>query len=283
MGVEEEATRRAEAAGRERDFIHERRLAALEAEHAEALQRATAPSQPRAPSLEAGTPIAAETPSGGLSHVFVNREADGDETPGMIETPLAYASEDERGYSPTPAYPKDGRRAGAATLTADTMQSPRVKQLEDQNKDLFTALQAAQREVAEMKSSPFSSQRRTTRYGKSLPYPGAEDNEEADDPFASPSIRAHRSAVSGGPSAAHSSYLNDEDNGMSLEGTLESIRVQTEQLLEINDDFAAEQRRWSQRLSLSRSQRGGSMTPFRNSPLRGAEEGQRGYSPVPAS
>ncbi|KAI6897173.1 hypothetical protein KC334_g10483 [Hortaea werneckii] len=289
--IEEGATRRAEAAGRERDYIHEKLLANLEAEHADALQKARAPSQQRAPSFEAGTPIAADTPSGGLSHIFVNREADGDETPGMIETPLAYASEDEHGYSPTPVYLKDGRRARAASLTTDAVQSPRVKQLESQNKDLFSALQAAQREVAEMKSSPFSSHRREN-LRKAFPHPEDDDDgdeEAAEDPFASPSIRAHRSpvptasATTAAPAAAHSSYSNDHDNGMSLEGTLESIRVQTEQLLEINEDFAAEQRRWSQRLSLSRSQRGGSMTPFRNSPLRGAEEGQRGYSPVTAS
>ncbi|KAI6983207.1 hypothetical protein KC355_g10879 [Hortaea werneckii] len=289
-GIEEEATRRAEAAGRERDSIHESRLANLEAEHAEALQKATASSPQRAPSLEVGTPIAAEAPSGGLSHIFVNREADGDETPGMIETPLAYASEDEHGYSPTPAYPKDGRRAGAAaSLTTEAVQSPRVKELESQNKDLFSALQAAQREVAEMKSSPFSSHRREN-LRKAFPHPEDEDDydeEPAGDPFASPSIRANRSPIptagTAAPAAHSASISNDHDNGLSLEGTLESIRVQTEQLLEINDDFAAEQRRWSQRLSLSRSQRGGSMTPFRSSPLRGAEEGRRGGSPVTAS
>ena len=44
--------------------------------------------------------------------------------------------------------------------------------------------------------------------------------------------------------------------GLTLEGTLESIRLQTEQLLELNDDFIAERRRWSSRLSGARSSSG---------------------------
>jgi hypothetical protein len=44
--------------------------------------------------------------------------------------------------------------------------------------------------------------------------------------------------------------------GLTLEGTLESIRLQTEQLLELNDDFIAERRRWSSRLSHARSSSG---------------------------
>ncbi|KAK5679920.1 hypothetical protein LTS10_007868 [Elasticomyces elasticus] len=38
-----------------------------------------------------------------------------------------------------------------------------------------------------------------------------------------------------------------------LEGTMASLRVQTEQLLEINDDFVAEQKRWNMKLGLPRS------------------------------
>jgi hypothetical protein len=41
-------------------------------------------------------------------------------------------------------------------------------------------------------------------------------------------------------------------SGLTLEGTLESIRLQTEQLLELNDDFIAERRRWSSRLGGTR-------------------------------
>jgi hypothetical protein len=44
--------------------------------------------------------------------------------------------------------------------------------------------------------------------------------------------------------------------GLTLEATLESIRLQTEQLLELNDDFIAERRRWSSRLSHARSSSG---------------------------
>jgi hypothetical protein len=45
-------------------------------------------------------------------------------------------------------------------------------------------------------------------------------------------------------------------SGLTLEGTLESIRLQTEQLLELNDDFIAERTRWSSRLSHARSSSG---------------------------
>ena len=45
----------------------------------------------------------------------------------------------------------------------------------------------------------------------------------------------------------------DSSSGLTLEGTLESIRLQTEQLLELNDDFIAERRRWSSRLGGVRS------------------------------
>ena len=48
---------------------------------------------------------------------------------------------------------------------------------------------------------------------------------------------------------------------MSLEDTLESLRVQTEQLLEVHDDILAENKRWSHRLSGLRSNRN---TPVRS-------------------
>lgn len=43
---------------------------------------------------------------------------------------------------------------------------------------------------------------------------------------------------------------SDAHNGLTLEGTLESLRIQTEQLIELNEDFQADQRRWSGRLGL---------------------------------
>jgi len=74
------------------------------------------------------------------------------------------------------------------------------------------------------------------------------------------------------------------DGKLTLEGTLESIRVQTEQLLEINDDFIAEQKRWSKRLSMTRSNRS---TPVRaqKSPLmapRSSPMGPERISPLRA-
>ncbi|KAK5736020.1 hypothetical protein LTR17_007691 [Elasticomyces elasticus] len=52
-----------------------------------------------------------------------------------------------------------------------------------------------------------------------------------------------------------------------LEGTMASLRVQTEQLLEINDDFVAEQKRWNRKLGLPR---GSPLGLPRSSPLRAA-------------
>ena len=57
---------------------------------------------------------------------------------------------------------------------------------------------------------------------------------------------------------------NDDEPKFSLEGTLESLRVQAEQLLEVQDDIIAENRRFSRKLAM-RSQRN---TPMKSSPLR---------------
>lgn len=130
--------------------------------------------------------------STGLGHVFVNHddEAEMDTTvhmAGKAETPLAYHSDDDAArLSPTPMYPRGGKRAGAYVEASKVSTAPR--QLSP-------------------KSGPATPQ-------------------------------------------------------MSLEGTLESLLVQTEQLLEVNEDFLIENRRWSRRISGLRSQRG---TPRRTS------------------
>lgn len=235
--VEEEASRRTEAAGSERDRIHEAALAALEAEHAEALHEATLSSHQK---LESNH-LAPETPSKGLSHVFVHQEDEyEDETPGLPETPLAYASDEEQHYSPTPAYPKDGKRAGAELAS---VKRPNVKHLERENAELLAQLRAAQDELVVLKAPPAPQPQ--SREAPSAARPAY----HIGDPFAPHTNGHHISPHTNG----HTN--GDWDGKMTLEGTLESIRVQTEQLLEINDDFIAEQRRWSRNLGTTRSQR----------------------------
>ena len=56
---------------------------------------------------------------------------------------------------------------------------------------------------------------------------------------------------------AISNGIGEWDGKMTLEGTLESLRIQTEQLMELNDDFISESRRWSKRLSAAGSCRRG--------------------------
>ncbi|KAK3642445.1 hypothetical protein LTR56_010798 [Elasticomyces elasticus] len=71
-------------------------------------------------------------------------------------------------------------------------------------------------------------------------------------------MRATRSPV---PQIASTEAEDDEEMNVApeipahatLEGTMASLRVQTEQLLEINDDFVAEQKRWNMKLGLPRS------------------------------
>lgn len=66
-----------------------------------------------------------------------------------------------------------------------------------------------------------------------------------EDPFRSP---IHDSTATGFAHAAQDSAVPVVSG--TIEGTLESLRMQTEQLLEINNDFLNEQRRWSGRLGL---------------------------------
>jgi len=249
--VEEEAAHRVAAAGAERDRIHQIARAALEAEHAEDLNTLVSPNgrKVKAPVSER------RTPAKGLSHVFVNRDTEVDaETPGLAETPLACASEDEHEYSPTPAYPKDGRRAGAHVLAARRIRS---HELEKENAELVAALRSAKNELKALKSS-----RERSVKGESAGR-SPKHVHDGDDPFA-----LHMGNRSPRQSRDNVYKTGEWDGSMTLEGTLESIRVQTEQLLEINDDFIADQRRWSLRMGRTRSDR--------STPLRGYGSSPRG-------
>ncbi|KAK3072991.1 hypothetical protein LTR53_005803 [Teratosphaeriaceae sp. CCFEE 6253] len=145
-------------------------------------------------------------------------------SPRLPETPLAYASDDEPRClpSPTPAYPKDGQRAGALIELAQ----------QDENSPPKGAEELAHAEKS-----------------------------DSDDPFAPRSASVPVPTTPLQKAAGHCPASEQGWHGnspMTLEGTLESIRVQTEQLLEINDDFLAEQRRWSRRLGLQKRRSRGS-------------------------
>jgi len=72
--------------------------------------------------------------------------------------------------------------------------------------------------------------------------------EEADDPFAPQPSTTYQPAT---PSRVR----RDSGNNMTLEGTLESLRIQTEQLLEVHDDIQAENDRFRKKMSLAASPR----------------------------
>lgn len=71
-------------------------------------------------------------------------------------------------------------------------------------------------------------------------------------------------------------------SGLTLEGTLESIRIQTEQLLELNDDFISERKRWSSRLSGARSS-SGTTSAAEHAPQMNGVAGPDGVNGVPAT
>lgn len=266
--VEEEA---AHSSGKN-DPGHEQRLAVLEAEHAEALKEATrSPSRTRAlgnGSAEESTPATPQMgQSEGLGHVFVNHDdAEGlsaQRADGKAETPLAYNSEDETNMlSPTPAYPRGGNRAGSHV---DASKAPKMNTLQKENEKLVEQLREAMEEIVTLKARSAKPPKASQAVEEAV----EEEQEEAkdliasttdiDDPFTTPGRRStdasarrpRRDSVPRQPSQKSSPALPQ----VTLEGTLESLRVQTEQLLEVNDDIMAESRRWSRRLSGLRSSR----------------------------
>ncbi|KAK1056446.1 hypothetical protein LTR74_014924 [Friedmanniomyces endolithicus] len=307
--VEEAASRRAEAHGAGRDRVHEAALAAAEAEHGEALLRATRSPVPAV--VERDADIAGtQTPSRGLSHVFVNRQSEeeedasspvlsgaatprfaGEATPGcgknelavhgtgdlandgtpmLAETPLAYTSEDEHfQFSPSPAYPRDGRRAGARPDPAKKTKERDVEErAETGTIELQGALTAAQEELSALKRMfPMAAPQSSSSPPRPF-QPVNNDNEYSDtdtnDPFASRTNADPTTSPSRHNGTTTSPAHHSPAAQTTLEGTLASLRVQTEQLLEINDDFIAEQKRWSRKMGLRGQQ------SVRRSPLRAA-------------
>lgn len=188
-------------------------------------------------------------PARGLSHVFVHlSDESGDEAAHMSETPLAYASEDDNSFSPTPAYPKDGKRAGGEAGARN--------QLRKDNASLSAQLQAAQDEIATLKRATSG-----TNHGLGLYTALRNQTSSFLEDYSTP---ARRDPASADDSQASGMGVCMDDSTMQLEGTLQSAMVQIEQLMELNDDFAAENQRWSERLrrndrTLARS----SPTPLR--------------------
>jgi hypothetical protein len=127
--------------------------------------------------------------------------------------------------------------------------------LEKENTRLLNALKAAHEEVEALKAAA-ALQRKAADESSLVKETSIED------PFApQPAIDEPDSFISTTPDRP-----NDDEPKLSLEGTLESLRVQAEQLLEVQDDIMAENRRFSRKLAM-RSQRN---SPMKSSPLRAA-------------
>lgn len=182
------------------------------------------------------TPKNDGVPANGLSHVFGHLIVKSkDEITPMSDTPLAHGLENERSFSPTPAYPRDGNRAGAELGFQN--------QLRKDNAGLNALLKAARDEIATLKGTT------TVPQGTKLIAP-------------SEGFTAHTRRNSFSADDDQNDATGDSFTSMSLEGTMESLRVQTEQLLELNEDFLAEQQRWSVGLRRKNSMQ------QRSSPLR---------------
>lgn len=209
---------RATEAGMSSSEISERGATGRERRHSQDLQFLNTLEVP----FTLTTPKNDGIPARGLSHVFVHL-ADGSRDDNTLQpsTPLAHAMEYEHSFSPTPAYPRDGNRAGAEPSDQH--------RLRKDNASLNALLKAARDEIAALKcASPgshstgkFAIVEDFTEHTRRDSTPLNEDQDHA---------------------------MIDSFMSMSLEGTMESLRVQTEQLLELNDDFLAEQQRWSRRL-----------------------------------
>jgi len=152
----------------------------------------------------------------------------------MPETPLAYASDDDDDDQ------THGVPLNVVTPTAvrvkhadDDAASKDVSHLQKDNALLRRALSAAQQEIISLKSQPTTAAT-PTRFLRGL---------------ATPNGHARAPRTTSGLEDPFAPQPNEQ--GMTLEGTLHSLQMQTAQLLEINDDFIAEQDRWnSKRKSL---------------------------------
>jgi hypothetical protein len=163
----------------------------------------------------------------GLTHVFVHQTTDSDNaSAGAPMTPQNYDSDNEDSYSPTPSHPRGGPRAGSEAIQ---------HKLKQDNDSLTLALKAAQDEIALLQN-----------------FEAAPSRAERFSAASSSQSEANGNASTTVPDDSTTSGEDTEgpEPQMTLEGTLESIRLQTEQLLEINDDFMAEQQRWTSRLAL---------------------------------
>lgn len=265
--MEREAASRVVAVKEEGDRIYKATTAALIAEY----DAQTPTEQETEDTVEAlgGMPNVtggAQTPQRGLSHVFVNHADDEMEelrrdpkAHRSSETPLAYASDEDR-YTSASEYARDGHTDGVALVS--TVEQPTREALEEENAKLFASLAAAQEELAVLRALPASEEE-----DRSPPQQIVKEEPRLEDPFA-PQPPRHQPNESNGHSLSISpDSTKYSSTQMTLEGTLESLRVQTEQLLEVQDDILADNRRFSQKLGGLRSQRN---SPFRSSPLRAA-------------
>jgi hypothetical protein len=244
----EAVAKRAEAAAERQAREHEAAIAALRAEHAEALRRQITLDGAR----ERRSSSVSTTSSQSLTRGFGRRVDDEMDNPAGPETPLAYAS-DAEGRSPNQAYHDD--HANAGSFSDEQFHLETLMQLQKENGALRMALRAVQDELISGKTP-------------NVPLEDAHEAPESafsqaptDDPFRSPTTTTTHGEGASAFGGSRNEEYEDDEGRLTLEGTLESIRIQTEQLLEINDDFMAEQRRWSGRLGLR-------IDNYRTSPLR---------------
>ena len=258
--VQAAADKRAEeVVGAERDLAHGNIIADMQVEHSEALASLTATLQPRG---DASTATASPAMPADRSSPFrVNRSDSPSAKEGSgvagLETPLAASPIGDEVYEPTPAYPRGGRRAGAQEVIEEEAGKETLRR---ENQRLLTELRAAEAEVGALRASLLSSTGSAKRgLNLTLSTVGAVDAEvvkssaELEDPFApSSDTQLDDSTLLRDLEVDEEEDDDPWDGNMTLEGTLECLRVQTEQLLEVHDDFLAENRSWSQQLKLAR-------------------------------
>jgi chromosome segregation ATPase len=172
-------------------------------------------------------PKASEPTSRGLSHIFFNHEPEVVEhgTNEPFSQPQDSLTEDlvNESIDEIPIAYIEGARDVIEAPVNDSSSHAAVQQLQSDNALLRLALNNAQEEITSLKSLPTTATD-TSALQQTLiqaPHPGTSlDN---DDVFTS---------------------SHTPENGLTLEGALHSLQMQTAQLLEINDDFLAEQDRW---------------------------------------
>ncbi|KAM3415453.1 Protein ORF73 [Cercospora zeina] len=225
--VEAAAIREAGMAAEEQARHHQEALEALQAQHAVAIAEARAALEQQAREHESA--IAA------MRAESAERQANADHL-GFDVDPSAQSSEDSE-------EDWDTSSVSHTPYEAHWTPAQEIERLQEDNTNLRLALQSARDDMELAKRNNMATA--TARIDTSHT---GEREELSDNPFRSPTTTVNDETLS---QISDSNVREDEVSPVgNLEGTLESLRIQTEQLLEINEDFIAEQHRWSSRLRL---------------------------------